>query len=148
MGGIKIDERKEIELTSQRAIVYLPKNCYKVTLEAQCMIDDKTQTVHQTLNLSEIAEAKRKAKDGYFGDLPATCSGMPMALLYLPECAVYIRIDCESRNESGIITSTMTMEPDELSSAFYEGDMNYIDDDDVFTLTDYGRQCLEEQHDR
>ena len=143
-----MDERKEIELATQRAIVYLPKNCYKAQIEAQCIVDGETLKVRAELSFSEIAEAKRKAADGYFGDLPETCSGMPMALMYLPESAVYVRIACESRDDFGMLTNTITLTPDDLSGAFYEGYQHYIDEDDVFTLTEYGRQVLEGQRDQ
>jgi len=140
-----VDERQEVELETQRAIVYLPKNCYKAQVEAQCIVNGETIKVREELSIGEIAEAKRKAADGYFGDLPATCSGMPMSLMYLPGNAVYVRIDCESRDDSGVLTNTITLAPDDLSGAFYEGDQHYIDEDDVFTLTEKGRQLADEE---
>lgn len=82
------ENKQEIELTNERAILEIPENCVSLTLNCTVFLDGKLQTlktVTRTLNMKEIQEAVRKAAVGYIDDddkIYLTDKGEDMAHLF------------------------------------------------------------------
>ena len=65
------ENKQEIELANERAILEIPENCVSLTLNCTVFLDGKLQTlktVTRTLNMKELQEAVRKAINGYIDD--------------------------------------------------------------------------------
>ena len=66
------------------------------------------------------------------------------AMIELPENSVEVEIKCRVFYEGQLLSVSKTMTMEELRTAFKKADEGYIDDDDVFTITNKGRAYLEE----
>lgn len=63
------NQEKEIELESDRAIVYFPHNTIEVEIIAKVYVGgDTLQTVSLKMDMDDIKEAVRKAADGYIDE--------------------------------------------------------------------------------
>lgn len=65
------------------------------------------------------------------------------AMVYLPENCVEAEIRCKVFQDGELLNVSKKMTMSDLRNAFQKADDGYIDDDDVFTLTDKGREYLE-----
>lgn len=63
-----MDERKEIELEQDRAIVYIPHNALDCKLVCKVYLDGEIQTVECMMDMDEVREAVRKAAEGYIDE--------------------------------------------------------------------------------
>lgn len=66
------------------------------------------------------------------------------AMIYLPENAVEVKVNAKVYHEGEIIDASKKMTLEDIREAFRKADDGYIDDDDVFYLTDKGKALLEE----
>ena len=66
------------------------------------------------------------------------------AMIYLPENAVEIEVKAKVYHEGEIIDASKKMTLEDIRDAFRKADDGYIDDDDVFYITDKGKALLEE----
>lgn len=66
------------------------------------------------------------------------------AMIYLPENAVEIEVKAKVYHEGEIIDASKKMTLEDIREAFRKADDGYIDDDDVFYITDKGKALLEE----
>lgn len=66
------------------------------------------------------------------------------AMIYLPENAVEIEVKAKVCHEGEIIDASKKMTLEDIREAFRKADDGYIDDDDVFYITDKGKALLEE----
>ena len=64
------------------------------------------------------------------------------AMIYLPENAVDITINCKVYEDGNIVEVSKQLRLSEIQAAFIDADQNYIEDDDVFVLTDSEKQRL------
>ena len=64
------------------------------------------------------------------------------AMIYLPENAVDITINCKVYEDGNIVEVSKQLKLSEIQSAFMDAEQNYIEDDDVFVLTDSEKQRL------
>ena len=62
------DENKVIELTSVRAMIYVPENAVDGELTFTIYQNGELQKVSQTMDMNELREAIRKAEDGYIDE--------------------------------------------------------------------------------
>lgn len=66
------------------------------------------------------------------------------AMIYVPENAVEGELTFTVYQDGELIKVTQMMDMKELREAIRKAEEGYIDEDDVFTLTDKGRRYLEE----
>ena len=66
------------------------------------------------------------------------------AMIYLPENAVEVKVSAKVYHEGELIDASKKMTLEDIREAFRKADDGYIDDDDVFYLTDKGKALLEE----
>ena len=66
------------------------------------------------------------------------------AMIYVPENAVECELTFTVYQDGELSKVTQTMDMKELREAIRNAEECYIDEDDVFTLTDKGRQWLDE----
>ena len=66
------------------------------------------------------------------------------AMIYVPENAVEGELTFTVYQDGELSKVTQTMDVKELREAIRNAEEGYIDEDDVFTLTDKGRQWLDE----
>ena len=66
------------------------------------------------------------------------------AMVTLPENAVEINIEAKIYDGGKIKHVARTMSMQDIREAFHKADSGYIDEDDRFTITDAGKQYLEE----
>lgn len=66
------------------------------------------------------------------------------AMIYLPENAVEIKVKAKVYHEGELIDASKKMTLEDIREAFRKADDGYIDDDDVFYITDKGKALLEE----
>ena len=66
------------------------------------------------------------------------------AMIYLPENAVEVKVSAKVYHEGEIIDASKKMTLEDIREAFRKADDGYVDDDDVFYLTDKGKALLEE----
>lgn len=66
------------------------------------------------------------------------------AMIYVPENAVECELTFTVYQDGELSKVTQTMDMKELREAIRKAEEGYIDEDDVFTLTDKGRQWLDE----
>ncbi len=66
------------------------------------------------------------------------------AMIYLPENAVEVKVNAKVYHEGELIDASKKMSLEDIREAFRKADDGYIDDDDVFYLTDKGKALLEE----
>ena len=64
------------------------------------------------------------------------------AMIYLPENAVDITINCKVYENEKIVEVSKQLRLSEIQAAFMDAEQNYIEDDDVFVLTDSEKQRL------
>lgn len=63
------DKDNEIELESDRAIVYFPHNAIEVEIVAKVYVGgDTIQTVSLKMDMDDVKEAVRKAAEGYIDE--------------------------------------------------------------------------------
>ena len=65
MSKKKKKDKKYIEVTASRAIIYLPDDAYEVRIEASIVIDGKVRNAHTILSRSEIEKAFKDADENY-----------------------------------------------------------------------------------
>jgi len=61
-------KKKEIELSSQRAMLYLPEDAVKIKITAYVFMDDELKKVQRVLNMHDIQKAFKDADDNYIED--------------------------------------------------------------------------------
>jgi len=61
-------ENELVELTSARAMIYVPENAVEAELTFKVYQDGKLFDVSQKMDMKEIAEAVRKAEEGYIDE--------------------------------------------------------------------------------
>ena len=66
------------------------------------------------------------------------------AMIYLPENAVEVKVSAKVYHEGELIDASKKMTLEDIREAFRKADDGYIDDDDVFYITDKGKALLEE----
>ena len=66
------------------------------------------------------------------------------AMVQLPENAVEIEINAKVFKDGTLLDVSKTLSMEDIREAFRKADDGYIDDDDVFTVTEKGLQWLEE----
>ena len=68
------------------------------------------------------------------------------ALIYLPENAVAVTMMCEIYDEEKkeIVKCSKTMSISEIRDAFTRADEGYVDDDDVYVLTEEGQKAYDQ----
>lgn len=66
------------------------------------------------------------------------------AMVYLPEDAVEVRFEAKVYHDGELITAQKILTMGDLREAFRKADEGYIDDDDVFVITEKGKKWLEE----
>ena len=57
-----------IELTEDRAMLYVPHNALEGTLVFKIYYNGEIKTVQKTINQDELREAVRKAEEGYIDE--------------------------------------------------------------------------------
>ena len=62
------NENPIIELTSVRAMIYVPENAVECELTFTVYQDGELHKVSQTMGMTELREAIRDAEEGYIGD--------------------------------------------------------------------------------
>ena len=67
------------------------------------------------------------------------------AMVYIPENAVSVTLNAKIFQNGKLMDVSKEMSMQEIQTAFRKADEGYIDDDDVFVLTDKGRQYLEDR---
>lgn len=144
-------KKKEVELQEHRAIVSLPKSA--VMIDITCTLLDEnndTYSARKTLATDEVWDAFRRAGDGYIYDEDAPHAvpmndGDDLALIYLPEGAVFAQFECrciEKTDHSEKVKRALNIV--DIKRAFEYADADYIDEDDRFVITEAGKKFLEE----
>ncbi len=140
-------ERKEIELTNHRAILSIPTSA--IAIDITCKLLDENKELYdviRTMDSDEVWDAFRRCDEGYIvieEDRPhavALNPGDGLALIYIPEDAVFAHLECICIGEK--ISRTFSMV--DLRRAFKFADDDYIDEDDRFVLTEKGKKLVEE----
>lgn len=67
------------------------------------------------------------------------------AMVYLPEDAVEVRFEAKVYHDGELITAQKILTMGDLREAFRKADEGYIDDDDVFVVTEKGKKWLEKR---
>lgn len=67
-GDVMAEENKVIELTSVRAMIYVPENAVDGELTFTIYQNGELQKVSQTMDMNELREAIRKAEEGYIDE--------------------------------------------------------------------------------
>lgn len=144
-----MDEQKEyIELETRRCMVYIPMDCYTAVLTADCVINGDIRRCRMELDMDAVLQAKRKALDGYVGDMPQMRDDGHLAMVEIPVGTVGAELQCFVRSRYGKKLEIVSrLGVDETAAACHEASRYYIDEDDRFVLTDYGRSILEGTHD-
>ena len=145
------EKKNEIELQEHRAIISLPMNA--IAVEVTCKLLDEKQdlySVQKTMDTDEVWDAFRRAEEGYFwedGESHASpiCEDDGLALLYLPENAVFAHFECRciDTKNGGHVKVDRSLGMIGIRKAFSYADDDYIDEDDTFVITDKGREWLE-----
>ena len=65
------------------------------------------------------------------------------AMIYVPEDAVELTINAKIYRKGEICDVMKTMNMAEIREAFKKADEGYIDEDDIFCLTEKGREYLD-----
>ena len=162
-----MDDNDNIELTEHRAILGLPSFAVSLNIQckvprdeckvsdSQCKVQDengsKLFSVSKSMNHEEVWDAFRRAADGYFyeeDDEPHAMTQDPddaLALIYLPEDAVYALIECQCihKLDGTPLTVTRSLSMVDIRKAFQFADDGYIDEDDKFVITEQGKLWLE-----
>lgn len=63
-----MEEKEYVEVTEDRAMLYVPHNALEATLTFKVYLDGEIKTIQTTLTQDELAEAVRKAADGYIDE--------------------------------------------------------------------------------
>ena len=61
-------DKELIELTSARAMVYVPENAVEAVMTFTVYADGKLNKVEEKMNMHELQEAIRKADEGYIDE--------------------------------------------------------------------------------
>ena len=67
------------------------------------------------------------------------------AIIGLPEEAVEVTVNAKIFHDGALMEVSMSYDMSQIREMFRKADDGYIDDDDVFTITEKGRAWLEEQ---
>ena len=70
------------------------------------------------------------------------------AMICLPEDAVEVRFEAKVYHDGELITVQKILTMGDLREAFRKADEGYIDDDDVFVVTEKGKMWLEEREEQ
>ena len=71
------------------------------------------------------------------------------AMLYIPEDAVEIELSAKLYQKGGdIVSVSKTLDMHEIQEAIRKAEDGYIDEDDIFELTDNGREYLDSLNER
>ena len=70
---------------------------------------------------------------------------MLRAMVYLPENAIEITLICTIYEDGKLKNVQKTLNAKDIQRAFYDAEMNYIEDDDMFYLTEKAEQELSKQ---
>lgn len=68
------------------------------------------------------------------------------AMVHLPENAVEVTIQAKVFHNDGILSVKKEMKMEDIREAFRKADDGYIDDDDMFVITEKGREFLAEKN--
>lgn len=70
------------------------------------------------------------------------------AMICLPEDSVELRVEAKVYHDGELITVQKILTMGDLREAFRKADEGYIDDDDVFVITEKGKKWLEEREEQ
>ena len=68
-------------------------------------------------------------------------------MLYLPKDAIELKMEVKIYKDGAIKTATAIVSNSEIQKAFRLAEKNYIEDDDVFSITEEDKKYLEQDGD-
>ena len=93
---------------------------------------------------AELEENVKKLED--MAEKPETIELMNhRAMVELPESAVEVTLNAKVYHEGKLLKVGRTLDMNEIRTAFQKADDGYIDDEDMFVVTEKGKAWLDEQ---
>ncbi len=73
MDTMQVEAKDEIEISEDRAMLYIPHNALEGELTFKIYLDGEIRTVMKKLDQDELREAVRKAENGYIDEDDRFC---------------------------------------------------------------------------